>query len=360
MQFILSILFLITLCFNYQPTSNSITFEELCIRNKAQVDLIQTLHCRVVSQNNFTFSNGTTSSTKQEGEFWFAPGQIKAKISDGKFLKEYTWKKSILRVFSTTTEPGTNNPLYSTYSSSTPTRHIDTMDPFIAGILVVTPPESLNGTPLSQVLNESVVVKKIEKKTETKTTQIILTLNFKPNSGIGRREDWTAELYFDPSVNYLIKKAVYIHNKSGFRRIEEVTSFKEHPNGVFFPESILNRAFNGERLVRSTTTSFNNVRTNEDIQSEFFNIQYKQGVLLFDNINRTTYHVDENGDPITDPIPQGRKEIPPPSNNSTNTVIKFPTQKETISFTWWIFPISSLLAVLCSIWIYFQKKSGVG
>jgi hypothetical protein len=270
MRFFISALTLIISCFICRAEENTpLTFEDLCKKNKAQVDLIQTFHCRVVNENDFTPLSGNPSSTKREGEFWFVPGQIKAKISDGKFLKEYTWKKSILRLFSTTTEPGTNNPLYSAHSSSTPTRHIDTIDPFIAGILVVTPPESVKGTPLSQVLNESVVVKKIEKITEAKETYILLTLNFKPSSEIGRKNDWTVELYFDPSANYLIKKAVYMVNKTGFKRIEEVTYFKEHAKGIFFPESIINRGFSGERKYRSTYTKFTDVTINKEIKNFF-------------------------------------------------------------------------------------------
>lgn len=357
MRFILLFLTKFIACYSCHSANNSnLTFEELCIRNKAQVDLIQTLHCRVVKESNLTFSNGKTSSTKREGEFWFVPGQVKAKISDAKFNQEYTWKNSVLKGFSTTFEPGTNKPLYSAQSSSTPTRHFSIQDPFIVGLLVVNPPESVNGTPLSQILNQSVIVKKIEKITEAEGTYILLTLNFKPNGEIGRKDDWTVDLYFDPSVNYLIKKAVYTHNKTGFRRIEEVASFKEHANGVFFPESILNRAFNGTRLVRSTVTKFTNVKINDEISSDIFNIPYQHGVLFFDNINRTTYHIDEYGAPVTEPIQQGRKEIPPPSDNTINSVVKYPTQSETISYTWWIFPISSLLALLCLILIYLQKK----
>ena len=357
MHFFSSILFFFIICFNFQAADNSqLSFEDLCIRNKAQVDLLQSLHCRVVSENNIYLSNGKNSSSKREGEFWFVPGQIKAKIADAKFNQEYTWKKSILRGLSITAEPGTNQPLYSANSTSTPTRYVHNLDPFIVGLLVVNPPESVNGTPLSQVLNESVVVKKIEKKTDANATYILLTLHFKPNSELGRKNDWTVELYFDPSVNYLIKKAVFIQNNTNFRRVEEITSFKEQAKRLFFPTECTNRSFNGTKLTRSTITNFTDVSINEEIPDDIFSLRFPHGILFIDNVNRTTYHIDENGEPFTDPIPQGRKEIPPPSNNSTNTVVKFPTQNETISPTWWILPISSLLAVLCLIWIYFQKK----
>lgn len=307
MRLLFSVFILILHCFIIRADENNTpSFEEICILNKKQIDLIQTLHCRVESGNILNSPNGKTRSSKREGEFWYIPGQVKARIIDANFNQEYTWKDSILKQFSTTTEPGSDTPLYSVIHSNSNTRYIHNLDPFLVGLMVINPPETVNGALLSQILNQSVIAKKKENKTEDNAKYIVLTLEFKPNNEQTIKSDWNLELYFDKSVNFLVKKAIYTQIKTNFRRIIEVTSFKSYDNGIFFPESVVNRSFDGEKLTKLTVAKFTNVVINEKIPEEIFQIRYPHGILLVDNIKKTNYPINENGEPIEKNIPNNQ------------------------------------------------------
>ena len=307
MRLLFSVFILIIQCFIIRADeNNTLSFEELCIQNKKQIDLIQTLHCRVESGNILNLPNGKTRSSKREGEFWYIPGQVKARIIDANFNQEYTWKDSILKQFSTTTEPGSDTPLYSAIHSNSDTRYIHNLDPFLVGLMVINPPETVNGAPLSQILNKSVIAKKTENKTDENGEYIVLNLEFKPNNDQTIKSDWNLELYFDKSVNFLVKKAIYTQIKTNFRRIIEVTNFKRYNNGIFFPDSIVNRSFDGDKLTKLTIAKFTNVVINEKITEEIFNIQYPHGILLTDNIKKTNYNINKNGDPIEKNIPNNQ------------------------------------------------------
>jgi hypothetical protein len=188
-------------------------------------------------------------------------------------------------------------------------------------------------------------VKKVEQLSINETQMILVQLVFKPDKDLIT----TVKLQFDPSVNYLIRKAAYDTSSSNgnYRREEEVVDFKECEPGVFYPERVLGRSEEDGKPYSTSESRLSDIHVNEAIPKSIFHLTYPNGVYLSDGIKGTRYRVDAQGNQISEGIPLTRgpaAPIPgdrPPAGSET--------QAEPGSAMRWILPISLLVLAMASV-----------
>jgi hypothetical protein len=99
-----------------------------------------------------------------------------------------------------------------------------------------------------------------------------------------------------------------------------------------------------------TIAKFTNVVINEKITEEIFNIQYPHGILLTDNIKKTKYNINKNGDPI-------EKNIP--NNQNSQLLFKIQLILSLIPLSIGIFFVSYNFLILSINWQKSKKLSYV-
>lgn len=100
-------------------------------------------------------------------------------------------------------------------------------------------------------------------------------------------EHGRVEVFFDPVVNYLVRKATVVVDAP--RKItvtREVVRFTEPKPGIFFPAEAVHHTPDGKRQVRWT---FSNIRINEPIPADVFRLPLPDETVTSDYIKGTIY-----------------------------------------------------------------------
>lgn len=124
---------------------------------------------------------------------------------------------------------------------------------------------------------------------------------------------WEISIYFDPQVNYLVRKTIYATStdRGRFLREDEVLQFKECGPGLFFPERVVCRTSLNGILDFQCQTTISDIRLNEALPEGTFALSFRTGIRLTDTVENVRYRIDTRGMPISikEPLP---KTTPPP------------------------------------------------
>jgi hypothetical protein len=185
------------------------------------------------------------------------------------------------------------------------------------------------------------------------------------------REIASSLTWFDPQVNYLVRKQV-VHIKpqiqtplsrsNKFRAEREVLEFREYAPGVFFPAVVEWRSYQNGKLHWTRRTRFLDVQVNRGLSPDMFQIRFPPGIVVRDAIRGSVNRTDQKWQPTLvarneqGHVLQFSREPPliAPAG-VTGTV----TAREPVSWTWWILPASLLLLVLVAGIKAFRQWSGV-
>jgi hypothetical protein len=156
------------------------------------------------------------------------------------------------------------------------------------------------------------------------------------------------ELWFDPSVNHLVRKYRSSSSVDNSVRVETVASFTEGKPGVFFPTLVKGKWSRGGKHVWDRTVTFANVTINEPFPDELRQFRFPPEVMVFDHDKMELHKTDENGEPTLPPInSEGRllqvAKVPPMTNPETKRLES--SQEEPRSWTRWLLPASLVLLV---------------
>jgi hypothetical protein len=216
------------------------------------------------------------------------------------------------------------------------------------------PPRGIEDYPFEVFLSEATRIKKTERKTIDGKEVIVVAVIFAGNAA--RPGTWDVEVFFDPAVNYLVRKVVYTTPgpKGRIRQEQEVTQFKECAPGVFFPERAKGSsglegtsANNDSALFNEFSVLFSDIHVNEPLPDDIVRFRYPDGIILSDAIRGTTYRVDSEGNRISDETPFG-KIPPPPEGELAASPLGTETREEPWPTTWWILPVSLGLLIFGS------------
>jgi hypothetical protein len=178
------------------------------------------------------------------------------------------------------------------------------------------------------------------------------------------------ELWFDPSVNYLVKKAVvHIDSPPGSKikrqRFEGVaSSFREVAKGMFFPERVSVENFDDNQSTRRLEREFIGVKFNEPIPADIFEVHYPPGSEVIDKISGRVKRADENGGLVAIPGPEGEVARGRPLERADSVgsdSVQRQTEAEPVRTSRLILPISIcilLVVVLLSIVRLVRQRGG--
>jgi hypothetical protein len=164
--------------------------------------------------------------------------------------------------------------------------------------------------------------------------------------------DW--EIWVDPAVNHLIRKAVQSYplpNKAVLRMECEITGFRETAPSVYFPEGVRQRHFMGDKLVADNLVHFREVRVNQPIPAGIFRMKFPAGIWMEDRIQQVNYKIDENGERLGPSVPTQEALAAPPTKTRTATV------EEPPAFTRWPLVAGAVcLAAAAGTWVIRRRR----
>ncbi len=163
-----------------------------------------------------------------------------------------------------------------------------------------------------------------------------------------KSRNYKMQFWMDPSVNHLLR-AMRMIMHDGSRMEAEVTDFREHQPGVFFPERIVRRYRPASSRTRERPWDEECVlvaEINRPIPDQVFQIKYHPGVHFVDQMNGTIYPVDTDGRRIgpAKPIAGDSPDAPPAAlPTSVGT-------EESTGASWWKYTLAlSVTGIIVSL-----------
>lgn len=311
--------------------------------HRASRDAIQTCSCRVEYKGTIV-PPGSKSPKEQlyTGRFWYSLDAVKAQVSNGGREREFLWKDSILEGV-THAALGEKKGMGAGRQRAA-YRYQPPCDAWIRGRLVLNVPSTTENVPFEQLVERATRVTDVRRQSIQGKEAIVVRLFFAEQ---GERTAWNVEIHFDPSVNYLIRKTVYVHANGPYRIEDEVVSFKECSPGLFFPERLVGRSGPEGNYNFNHTTVISEIRINQPLPENVFHLRYPEGVVFDDRIRGVRYRANSEGKPISpeEPLEVGRVAVAPLGEEPASSR-PMETQEEPRSMTRWILPIScGILAV---------------
>lgn len=320
--------------------AQQLKLDELRDLHRASRESIRTLVCQV-DLHVQVFNQTPPVEQACSGRFWHNVDGVRGKVKDGNEYMDRLWKDSVridirTRVANGKTEVGASKV-------RAVSRHADRCDPFTRGLLIFNVPETVSDVPLEELL--TLASKARLGKTVSNGTQSLVGLDLAFDAGEKRKNSWTVEIQLDPALNYLAKRTVYTASSANgtFRRVAEVLEFSEVLPGVFFPIRVQGQSTDRGKKWSAFTARLTNIRINEPLPDDIFQVRYPPGIFLSDGIRGEVYQVDADGNAISESRPMG-KVPPPPLGVAQGSGTE--TKNEATSWTRWILPVSlGLLAI---------------
>jgi hypothetical protein len=104
------------------------------------------------------------------------------------------------------------------------------------------------------------------------------------------------EFWFDPQVNYLVRKSTYIPDTDkSLVRETEVIRFSEATPGIFFPTEIEQRGRNKDRPFAVVRTTISDLTVNRSLSKSDMRLPNIAGLITYDSDRQTDYKVDADG-----------------------------------------------------------------
>ncbi|HEY7327054.1 MAG TPA: hypothetical protein VH592_05415 [Gemmataceae bacterium] len=123
------------------------------------------------------------------------------------------------------------------------------------------------------------------------------------------------ELWFDPKVNYLVRKSIMIPAKSKtYRWEDEVIEFLEGAPAVFVPIVIEHRKFVEGRMQAVLRTTLSDVAVNQPLDKDMLRLPGIAGMECTDVDRQVKYKVDGEGNPVGREISVPALQTEPPSH----------------------------------------------
>lgn len=162
-------------------------------------------------------------------------------------------------------------------------------------------------------VNKNVPLEELVREAVSVSDPVPYTLNGKPHLVIeldtSRPAQFTykckVKLYFDPSVNYLVRRAEYDSTSDTgktTKRIVDVERFHEARPSVFCPVEVSRHmVVNSGQPEPVVSVRVSNVVVNEPVPTDIFRVALPNGILFRNMTEGTVYRVDSAGRPTSKP-----------------------------------------------------------
>lgn len=170
------------------------------------------------------------------------------------------------------------------------------------------------------------------------------------------------EIFFDPQVNYLVRKLIQTSNTARTRRESEIVKFAEVRPAVYFPARIETKVFEAAGALRSTrVATISDIQVNQPMDPGIFKFRYPDGTIVQDLFTRTIYKTDTEGrnmGPVVDSTGRVRQmgRGRPLSGALVGQEPQRATQEEPTSWLPWIVASASLIVLCVAGFLWFVRR----
>ncbi len=326
-----------------QGRADESLLKTLRLAHNAALDSIHTFSCAILVE-------GGKDSFKEvvHGKYWRSGNTIRAhEVYPDGFVEEVLIQDSELKSIGTTlnVESGRASHAASRKAGSSAVFMCDVWEYMLCKVPTPQGRKPLND--LLHVCSDSVEVEKLKEK-----GRHFIKLSCKFLDELGNPAD--LELWFDPSVNYLVRKMSLRYGQSAPRNrlICEVLAFSEAEPGIYFPEKCSIHLYEGQTLLSNSLVTLSKIEVNQAIPGNVFNLEIPKGTTLYDAISGTQYAVDRGGRQIGRARNLNQIHLLAASEKRASAFSK-QTADERHTVGYWIALGSVLLLVLAgAAWVY--------
>lgn len=311
------------------PPDEQALYTQVIDRHRTSRDIIQTTYCKV----RFEIWNADTANGKRvddlcSSEFWYAQGKVRLKVNELGQDLEYVYKDTIRT--SLLLREGAGQKEFAASKGGFRSCFMHRSDGWVRGLLVVNVPAHGDSVPFERLAELAKSITKIWTQNENGRELIVVRLFF--DDSTDQSNPWHVDVAFDPSVNYLIRKVTHYAgssvSRSSFYRQEEVVSFVEPLPGIYFPERIVGRSGNDEKMTGGGSLAvLSDIKVNVKLPTSTFVMKFPRGIYMTDSLRNARYRIDQNGNSIGD-IKELSVHPPPPPASSSRT--DEPTPHDTV------------------------------
>lgn len=308
-------------------TMSAAELEDVCNAHQASVQLIRSLTCRVEFQYREHVKGKHNYNTM--GSFWYSSKHVRGKYTEHGIDVDYIWRDGITK--------GVVRQGKDRFMSLRPSsKHNNELDPYVRGLLVIHVPFSFDYRPLNELLKLASRTPQAEWRTIDDKKLAVITLYFDRDKS--RPKSWTIDVYFDPDVNYLIRKTVHATVDGVISQKAEVTAYREPEKGIFFPVRVERNIRENGELILTTVAEIQELALNKPLPAGIFDLASPPGILVLDGVKDQRYRVDAHGNVVSkiEPLPH----VPPPPDIQSREPLREETKIEPAPFTRWLLPLS--------------------
>lgn len=321
------------------------------VRNVHQTSrrLIQTCSCRVEFKNDITYLKPTKRSVTQtcSSKYWYSENAVRVEVLENNQNTQYVWKDSVRKSIVRRSSGG--REAVAAGRDSYASRHLTRCDAWTQGLLVLNVPGTIDCVPFEQFESRASRVTKAERIGSGGKEMIVVHLFFEGSDESS--PPWNAQIHFDPTVNYLIRRTVYETApgaRSAIRREHEVLHFKENTPGLYFPERIAGHSEGVDTYSASSATEILDIAVNRPLPEGTFRLRFPHGVRMTDGIRGVSYEVDSDGNQISRETRMGWIPPPPLAEPDTSNPMT-ESQEDPAGIIAWILPISLVILALAGV-----------
>jgi len=321
--------------------------DEVRIGNRATVESIRTLHCQITRS---TVRVDRSSHDSTSCEYWSSPAASRVRpLHDVRFQDSVVRDSTATSLHEALDKTG-RKFIRASIQKLAPHQPHSEFDPWGAGLLKL--PCGPNSWPLllDDLLKRPHRLESVERAPDENRESIVVSISVE----VAPDTPGQFIISFDPQLNYLAYKLVGKFpqsptTKAEVRRETTVLSFREVNRAIHFPEHAETKFYEGGKLVNHVDFRFEEIRINEPLTKETFELAIPANAEVFDSIQNRHYKLDGDGNVVGEvdtvsgpPMPPG--EAPVAMTAST---------AEPSPATWWILPGSiAVLLVGLGLLIY--------
>jgi hypothetical protein len=162
------------------------------------------------------------------------------------------------------------------------------------------------------------------------------------------------DAWFDPDASYLVRKRVL---RWGQIRSESLITGFRQVGGVSLPEACVGQMFAEGKALGPVHATFSDVRVNEPIPVNVFQLPIPSGTIVFDDFEKTYYPVNSRWERTGPSTPRSHNKIAPPLSDGQDTTFTRQTDSEPPpGVNWLMWSSLALLASVASFWGYHRLK----
>jgi hypothetical protein len=286
------------------------TIEFIRDAHRASRDLIRTAECQVKLEVKSEGQNGSAPVRQWcTAHYWLTADALRVQVQgDPEGRLDYVVRDRLRTALSTKESGGRTQVAASKTKHSS--RFVHRCDAWACGLLALNVPDTTEYVPFEQLADRASRVVGVKRTVQHGQELVVVTLAFGAQRPGGSSS--TAEVSFDPTVNYLVR-GMRITQPGTYTLVREyrVEEFAEPRPGIYFPKRSSGRVESAGTLFGTHEAAITLLRLNDPISEDHFRLQFPDGIVMTDSVQGTRYRIDAYGNPISDARPLFRGPAPP-------------------------------------------------